>query len=1563
MGWKQGVLTSAAALESVGWIVAAVIVGLGTTELEEDLAAAVAFIAIGWLHVTLYTLLHPPSIAPLSIITFLIAHVIFALLFLIHISLHPHPSSGLLISLILAIHVTLLSLASTSVLLLPLHSAPPPPDPSEIVMESSIEARVTAPSPEPYVSLFAWISFSWVSPLIKAGSEKKLGYEDVWKLQSTMASENVRESARALPYKRLVPRVFFNNSLDLILSLSLGLTGSFLSYSAPYFLKQILSSLTAETSESSTSRTPKASAYIYAGLALAAQLLKAEVDLQQLWHERRALIRVRSQLMGEVYEKALKRRDLSGVVTPDDPKSKSKTKDDSKKKKEEEEPQRGGGSTGKIVQLMSNDVAKVAMQLMTMSSLFAAPFELLIGIGFLYQLLGWTAIAGLSVMFISVPLNNILVKRRIKLHRAVLASRDRRMDVLNEFIQAIRFVKYSASEDSWIERVFSARTFELACLLKTRMNNLMIGIIWSVTPDLVMLVAFACFTKISHQELTVPTAFTSLALFALIRAPMNSLPNSITQILQTYVSIERLENFMAEPEVEPWVSAFRSDTSNTSHAPTTKVGIVGGKFRYQDMTTHAPSAAAVASAPSPSVVPVPVVTVDPPSEIVAPPTTAFVPGTAEEVEAERAFELRDIDVEFPEGKLSLLCGPTGSGKTSVLLALLGEMDRVEGTVHLPKGPNVVDSSGLYPGVAYASQLPWLQHASIKQNILFGSPLEDDRYAAVLDACALRPDLEMFEAGDEAEIGEKGLTLSGGQKARVALARAVYSRAKVVLLDDPLSAVDMHTARHLFRHCIKGPLLENRTVILITHHISLTLSGAAHLVQMSSGRIVLQGPVHDLDKSLITTELVEESHEGEEAVDADAPKNEADGKLTDATPEIGGKAGDQNGTPLGGPKGKLVEEEARATGRVKWKVYNAYLSAAGWENWFLILLLLLLGRGFRVLDRFWFKLWGESYDKSTSILSHLMTFQLFPVDISSDKSTQMDYATATLPHLPSARDNVNPYLLGYLAIVVGNLLISVGSILVGFRGLFRAAKKLFNETLIRVTRAPFRYYDVTPVGRILNRYSTDFSTIDMSLTDQVRTCLTQAFSFIVNVGVIVVVSPSFIPPALVMIYLYVQLALSYVRCSRDLRRLESNARSPIYSKFGETLQGIVTCRAFGAERRFLGGLFESLDTMLAAMYSGAMCNRFLLWRFDFLGATGVAAVTFLVLFSNASAGTAALAITSAQSLVQAVYWLCRYISALEVDLNAVERVTELLNVPQEPPQVIETYRPPAYWPSDKSGIVVENLVLAYAPTLPPVIKNVSFEIKPREKVGLVGRTGSGKSTMALALLRIVDPSSGHIFIDGLDIVKLGLKDLRSALTLIPQEAVLFSGTLRSNLDPFDEHTDEELRDALERVQLVFNSNSGTATPLLASGYNSDAEGSSQGTRVEGLGRQNVKLDMPVSAGGNNFSAGQRQLLAMARALLRRSRIIIMDEATASVDFATDTKIQRTIQEEFADSTVLTIAHRLRTVIDYDRILVLDKGALVEFDTPRALLQKEGGVFRLMCEQASDYQELKTAAGLQ
>ena len=472
---------------------------------------------------------------------------------------------------------------------------------------------------------------------------------------------------------------------------------------------------------------------------------------------------------------------------------------------------------------------------------------------------------------------------------------------------------------------------------------------------------------------------------------------------------------------------------------------------------------------------------------------------------------------------------------------------------------------------------------------------------------------------------------------------------------------------------------------------------------------------------------------------------------------------------------------------------------------------------------------------------------------------------------------------------------------------------------------------------------------------------------------VVIVPWFLVPAVVISYLYWRYSIVYLRVGRSLRRLESTLRSPIYSGFAELLDGIVTVRAFSAEGRFMEGQCETVDKSHSAHYYNWMMNRWLLVRFDVLGAFSVFCTTLFTLSGAVQPGSAGMAILSAQGFVSACYWTSRFWGELEMSFNSVERVQEYLEIPQEPPATIANRKPPAYWPSDSSGdqfLRVEDLEIKYAPDLPTVFKG-SFEIKAGEKIGLIGRTGSGKSTLAMALLRFTDPTTGKIILDNIDITSIGVDDLRSRITYIPQDAVLFSGTIRDNLDPFGEHSDEELLEALSRVNLgpsdtPFPSRVPSRVPSssrLASLSVDDPQPSgtiTPGGRSTAGGKVAITLASDVSSGGANFSQGQRQLVAMARALLRRSNLIIMDEATASVDFATDEALQKAIRTEFKSSTLLTIAHRLSSVIDYDRLLVLSDGKVAEFDTPINLLRKDGSLFKSLCENSGKYRELYRAA---
>ncbi|CAE6492871.1 unnamed protein product [Rhizoctonia solani] len=1263
-------------------------------------------------------------------------------------------------------------------------------------------------------------------------------------------------------------------------------------------------------------------AYVFAVAAAICQLIKSQSDLQHLYFARRASVRIKGELVASIYEKALKRKDTSGAVKKPDIKSNNGPGAKSSPKMEE-----SSADIGKVVSLIAADAEWISRFVTLGTFIYDAPVSAVISCFLLYNLMGWTAFIGYIALIITLPINNFLVKQTAAYQRSVSSMRDRRMQAMNEAIQGIKFIKFSAWESRWIQRVLEARHLEVKWLSKLKITNFFMSMVWDLVPILVAAIGFSCFTLIAKRELTVDIAFPCISIFHILSTSLAILPLTVASTVRTLVSIQRIEAYLSGEEVPDHVSTLKRPSIPFAPAEI-RLGCKNASFRWPIIPAVSQKPGEASKVPQSSRW-IKFLDVLRLRKKVAPPSEAQEPTITEEG---RPFTLRNVSVIFPEGALTVVYGPTGSGKSSLLSAILGEMDRFEGESYLPKDPMHLHSeTGLRMAISYCAQQPWLEHKSIRENILFGSPFDQERYTATLGACALRPDLTSFEDGDETEIGEKGVSLSGGQKARVALARAVYARTQFVILDDILSAVDSHTAQHIAQRCLRGSLLRGRTVILVTHHVDLVLPMAGWLVRLKEGRIEAQGTLQQLQESeasLRATALNCRKFFTEDmAEDIDATSTTKEKKK---------------------PVKKLVEDEAQSIGSVKSNIYNTYLSAASYWLFGLLVLLLALDQAVELLQKFWIKHWGESYE--TKARTMLIAGNWFDLGF------------------PSASRNVVPYLAVYLIIQTSISLINILSQIPDIWATLRASRTLYEKMLHSVMRSPSRFFDRTPSGRILNRFSKDIDTIDSGIQTFMVSVLTQALIILVAVATIVYAVPYFIIPAVVVAYLHVWLSGGYVSASRDLRRIEATTRSPIVASFSELLTGIVTVRAFGAERAFLLNVYKRLDLTQTATHYYWMCNRWLLLRFDFLGAFSILIATIGTIKGGATAGLTGIVITQAQQYVRSLYFGLRFWTELEQSMNSVERIQDYLDLPSEPTAIISGNRPPAYWPSSTTGsLIVEDLTVKYAPDLEPVLKDISFIIQPSEKIGIVGRTGSGKSTLALALFRFTDPAGGKIVLDGIDIASIGLDDLRSKLTLIPQDAVLFKGTIRDNLDPFKEYTDAECIEALKRVHLPIDNgesqSSTTPEPVSnvtnATGSEVQAELDSLTAKTEAPNLVTLTLETAVSEGGNNFSHGQRQLLSMARALLRKSNVIVMDESTASVDFETDAKIQATIREEFKQSMLITIAHRLRTVIDNDRILVLDAGRIVEFDTPKKLLGTPNGVFHEMCKRSGDYEHLLSA----
>ncbi|KAJ9630929.1 hypothetical protein H2203_001457 [Taxawa tesnikishii (nom. ined.)] len=726
--------------------------------------------------------------------------------------------------------------------------------------------------------------------------------------------------------------------------------------------------------------------------------------------------------------------------------------------------------------------------------------------------------------------------------------------------------------------------------------------------------------------------------------------------------------------------------------------------------------------------------------------------------------------------------------------------------------------------------------SIRENILFSSPYEDARYKQTLDACALTADLASFKHGDLSSIGENGIGLSGGQKARVALARAVYSRANILLLDDPLSALDQQTAEWIVAKCLRGKLLQGRTVILVTHRTDLCGDLAIQLVEISHGIVSAQNneaaPAESEDVSI-----------------SDSTNNgRADG-LTDPSQE-------EAAVP-----DKFVEEEHRARGGVQLAVYWEYVKA-GKAWWLLVICAAVLVRLFMVAETWFLKSWGEAYGEAQE---RMVTLQTPDTEVHLFANPIKGF----FDRFPDPAINVQPWLVGFLVLVVAQAMATLAAQCLMLVVTYTAGRKMFRDIMKRVSNATFRFYDVTPVGRLMNRLTSDMGTVDGNISNQFLNVAWQAIAWISSIVVIASITPLFLVFSLALTLAFVFVFLRFLPTSQSLRRLEMVSLSPLMSNFGALLEGLMTVRAFCAQPQFQARVISVTDAFQKMDHFYWSLQSWLMYRFDTLSAASTFLLTLLAIYSGLSPGLTAFVLIAASKFVQSTHALCRQYGQLQLDFVSVERVVELIRLEQEP----------------------SDVTIRYAPHLPPALSGVSFHLSAGSNTAVIGRTGSGKSTLALTLLATLTPESGRILIGGIDIAKVDKQALRSRITFLAQDPVLFPGSLRHNLDPTEEHSDAACAAVVDRV---------------------------------GGSKYGWTLDTRIDSGGRNLSQGQRQLVGLARAILRRSAIVVMDEATASIDKTTAWEIQRVVREEMKDSTVITIAHRPSAVRGADFCIALAKG---------------------------------------
>ncbi|NWT37177.1 MRP1 protein, partial [Chroicocephalus maculipennis] len=1096
---------------------------------------------------------------------------------------------------------------------------------------------------------------------------------------------------------------------------------------------------------------------------------------------------------------------------------------------------RKAATVGEIVNLVSVDVQKLMDLIIYFNGTWLAPIRIIICFIFLWQLLGPSALASIAVFFFLLPLNFMITKKRSQFQETQMKHKDERAKLTNTILSDIKVIKLYGWEKTFMEKVLGIRKQELQALKRSQILFSASLASFHSSTFLIAFVMFAVYTLVDNTHvLDAQKAFVSLTLINILNTAHSFLPFSINAAVQAKVSLNRLAAFLNLEELNP-----ESLSRNTSDCGELFIIIRNGTFCWSKETSC----------------------------------------------------LRSIDLTVPQGSLLAVVGQVGAGKSSLLSALLGELEKTDGCVTV-KGT-----------AAYVPQQAWIQNASVEDNILFGKEMDETWFNRVIDACALQPDLECFPAGRKSEIGEKGINISGGQKQRVNLARAVYQKASIYLLDDPLSSVDAHVGQHIFEHVL-GPkgLLKDKTRVLVTHTINI-LPQVDNIVFLVDGMIseigsyqaLLQrnGAFAEFLHSHITAE--EKAGTGFPAIgdtrfiitSRNGPSQEkfsSDSSVKSSAMERETIPVSQDCTTAAATKGRLTKGEKTQHGRVNASIYAAYLKATGLPLCVYIILLFTCQQAVSFSRGYWLSIWTDD-----------------PVHNGTQQHTEMRVGV-------------------FCALGVVQALVRFVSIAAVLLGGVLASHKLFLQLLRNVARSPMVFFEQTPIGNLLNRFSREMDAIDSVIPDKVKSLLGFVFNLMEIYLVIIVATPKAAMAIVPLTVLYAAIQHFYVITSCQLRRIEAASRSPIYSHISETFQGSSVIRAYKDQERFILKSNFLVDENQRICFPGAVADRWLATNLEFLG-NGI--VLFAALFAamgrtHLSPGTAGFSVSYALQITGVLNWLVRSWTEIENNIVSVERVREYLRTPKEAPWTLNGKLQDQVWLTE-GRIEFRNYSLRYRPNLELALKRVNLTINGQEKIGITGRTGAGKSTLAVGLLRLVEAAEGAILIDGLDIAQLGLHDLRTKIAVIPQDPVLFSGSLRMNLDPLNRYTDADIWTALELTQLK--------------------------NFVADLPDQ---LESKCTDQGENLSTGQKQLVCLARALLWKAKILILDEATAAVDLETDLQIQSALKTHFRDSTVLTIAHRINNLMDCDRILVLENGQIAEFDTLENLIAQKGLFYRLMEE---------------
>ncbi|KND93889.1 Oligomycin resistance ATP-dependent permease YOR1 [Tolypocladium ophioglossoides CBS 100239] len=1123
-----------------------------------------------------------------------------------------------------------------------------------------------------------------------------------------------------------------------------------------------------------------------------------------------------------------------------------------------------GWANGRIVNLMSVDTYRIDQASALFHMTWTSPIACLITLVVLVVNLTYSALAGFALLVIGVPALTRAIRSLFRRRKDINKVTDQRVSLTQEILQSVRFVKYFGWEEAFMGRLAEFRSKEIhAIQILLAIRNAINAVSMSL-PIFASMLSFIAYS-LSNHVLAPAEVFSSLALFNGLRIPLNLLPLVLGQVTDAWSSLKRIEEFLTEEEQEEDV-INRPDGDNA-------IEMHNASFTWERTPTQDPDKGTIAGGRGKDKKPA-ATKANKPQEAPRPGSSGEDTASTLVDEEREPFKLQDLSFTAGRNELIAVIGTVGSGKSSLLASLAGDMRKTSGDV-------VFGASR-----AFCPQYAWIQNTTLQNNITFGKDMDRRWYKEVINACALQADLDMLPNGDQTEIGERGITISGGQKQRLNIARAIYFDADIVLMDDPLSAVDAHVGRHIFDNAILG-LLKDKCRILATHQLWV-LSRCDRIVWMEAGKIQAVDTFDNLMRAHKSFQALMETTAVEEEADADEEQKPQEvPAAVDAAEERRKHRKNKKGAAL-------MQQEEKAEASVPWSVYGAYVRASGSIlNAPLVIFVLLLSQGANIMTSLWLSYW-------TSDKFGLSTGQYIGI-----------YAGL------GALQALLMFLFSVLLSVLGT----------------NASKVMLRDAVTRVLRAPMSFFDTTPLGRITNRFSRDVDVMDNNLTDAIRMYFF-TLAMVSAVFALIIAFFHYFAIALVPLYMLFILAASYYRASaREVKRFESVLRSHVFAKFGEGLSGVASIRAYGLKAHFIGELRAAIDEMNGAYYLTFSNQRWLSIRLDMIGNALVFTVGILVVTSrfSVSPSIGGLVLSYILAIVQMLQFSIRQLAEVENGMNAVERLRYYgTQLEEEAP--LHTVNVRASWP-ERGEIVFDNVQMRYRENLPLVLQGLSMHVRGGERVGIVGRTGAGKSSVMSTLFRLVEISGGSITVDGLNIATVGLHDLRSRLAIIPQDPTLFHGTVRSNLDPFGEHTDLALWSALRQADLV----------------PADAALDEPRRAAPGGDASRIHLDSVVEEDGLNFSLGQRQLMALARALVRGSQIIVCDEATSSVDMETDDKIQRTMASGFRGKTLLCIAHRLRTIVGYDRICVMDAGRIAELDAPLALWH-QGGIFRGMCDRS-------------